>query len=144
MAYAELSTSMQNLVLTGFELFGKLFLLTITFLVAVWYVLYLYGTLKKSDWIGIDISRNVLYGISIIYLALFPLNVILLYPTVGLDYFLNIMAIIYGVLFTLVLILITINLWYYIPLLVLRLAGVRTSRKASRVYRRVVTNGNQN
>jgi len=118
-----LTPTVQTLIMVNFEMFGKLFILGVFFLVSIYYLTQVHGQ-KKTPYITMSFINMLAYMGSYACIVFLPLFILVLYPTVELGLLLAIFFYAYGVLMIVVVIFFIINLFYYSPLLMLKMGGL--------------------
>jgi len=113
MAFADLNTEMQTLILFNFEFFAK-------FLLVVGLIFYAFTSIKNFDvnkkevYFATRIFKGINYITSKVIVYLCPLFIFLLFPQVSLDKLLIILASIYAVLIPLfMMVILPINVTLY-------------------------------
>jgi len=98
MAFADLSTSLQNLVMVYFDFFAKLFLIVGLFLVCLYFT-NTFDMRDRSPFIAIRYMKGLTFIAANVYKYLFPLMIFFLFPQVSLNVLLTVLVAAYSVIF---------------------------------------------
>jgi len=110
MAFADLSSTLQNLVMLNFEFFVK-FVIIIGTLVACLYLVNTFKKKERSSFVAMRYIKGVFYIIAKFYIFMSPMMIFLFYPQVSVNTILILLVSFYSVMFSIIgFIVIPINL----------------------------------
>lgn len=98
MAFNDLTTNLQTLVMFNFEYFAKFLIIFGLFFFCL-YVVKSFDPAERSPFFAIRYIQGLNYLFARIYLFISPLTIFLIYPQVALDTLLIVLTTVYGVFF---------------------------------------------
>ena len=122
MAFNDLSTLTQNIIMVNFEFFGKLVLICGFMFLCILY-LYKFRNMGKTPYLMVSVIRVIFFCFSVVYLFFSPLYILLLYPIYSLENIINYLFIFMYILVIIIGIFLLVNLYYYSPIYMLKKAG---------------------
>lgn len=130
MAFSDLSTELQNVILVNFEFFAKIVIIGGFFALSL-YILYKSKDAPQTPYLMVSIMRVVSIVLSFVYLLFSPMYILLLYPQFAFEnmiiwifYFLLVVLFIAFAFFM-------VNLFYYTPIYILQKAGLNINIKGN-------------
>ena len=110
MAFTDLSSTMQNLVMLNFEFFAK-FVIIIGVLFACIHLVSTFKNTDRSSFVAMRYIRGIFYIIAKFYIFISPMMIFLFYPQVSVNTILILLVSFYSVMFSIIgFIVIPINL----------------------------------
>lgn len=110
MAFSDLSSELQSIYLLNYDFQVKVILLFGFFLLALFYVFYLYPNQKETKYLFVGSYRAIMYLVAYSWLYLFWLLFpVALVPTYSSEQLLLFLAGVYSILFTIAMVLFVVN-----------------------------------
>jgi len=136
MSFTNLSVGLQDIINYNYDTFIKTFMLFFMLGFSVFYLFYYKSHVEKpTPFLAVGIVRVIASAFSFSLLVLSPLALLLLAPQVEASSFYKITVYPYLSLMVLWLFIILVDMIHYLPLLLLRVAGLnKTDKNVNKVY----------
>jgi len=116
--------NVQNLIYLNFEFFAKVFLLGFIFLFSLYRILISNKNVKPTPYILFGIMRALVSVLCYVFLFFFPMFIFLLFPSIGIDVFLQTMLAFYSISLFIIGFVFMTNLVYFVPLFITKFMGI--------------------
>ena len=139
MIFTNLTVTAQNLLITEFSFFYKFIVLFGVLFFAIFYLFYWKKEKEQpTSFYTVGCLRLIITVVSWVSIFMFPLSLLLLSPQYGLDTFVGWLIPLYLTFIGIGFVTIIVDIFYYLPTVLLKFAGLDISDpKINKVYRKV-------